>query len=65
MKKKTAIIFGVTGQDGSYLAKLLLNKKYVVHGVIRKSSSINTRRIDDIYQDNFKKKEFFIFIMEI
>ncbi|MBD1165288.1 GDP-mannose 4,6-dehydratase [Pelagibacterales bacterium SAG-MED10] len=59
MKKKTAIIFGVTGQDGSYLAKLLLNKKYVVHGVIRKSSSINTNRIDDIYQDNFKKKRVF------
>ena len=65
MKKKTAIIFGVTGQDGSYLAKLLLNKKYVVHGVIRKSSSINTNRIDDIYQDNFKKKRVFYLHYEI
>ncbi len=51
MKKKIALIFGITGQDGSYLAELLLKKKYLVHGVKRRSSSINTFRIDHIYQD--------------
>lgn len=48
---KTALITGVTGQDGAYLARLLLDKGYVVHGVKRRSSSFNTSRIDDIYQD--------------
>ena len=48
---KKALIFGVTGQDGSYLAELLIKKKYIVHGVKRRSSSINTGRIDHIYQD--------------
>ena len=51
MKKKVALIFGITGQDGSYLAELLLKKNYIVHGVKRRSSSINTKRIDHIYQD--------------
>ena len=51
MKKKVALIFGITGQDGSYLAELLLKKKYIVHGVKRRSSSINTTRVDHIYQD--------------
>ena len=51
MKKKVALIFGITGQDGSYLAEILLKKKYIVHGVKRRSSSINTSRIDHIYQD--------------
>ena len=51
MKKKVALIFGITGQDGSYLAELLLKKNYVVHGVKRRSSSINTFRVDHIYQD--------------
>ena len=46
-----ALITGITGQDGSYLAELLLRKGYEVHGVIRRSSSFNTARIDDIYQD--------------
>ena len=55
MKKKTALIFGVTGQDGSYLAEFLLNKGYVVHGVKRRSSSINTFRVDHIYQDPHEK----------
>ena len=45
---KKALIFGVTGQDGAYLSKFLLNKKYIVHGVKRRSSSFNTNRIDDI-----------------
>ena len=49
--KKKALIFGVTGQDGSYLAEFLLKRGYVVHGVKRRSSSINTKRIDHIYQD--------------
>jgi len=48
---KRALITGITGQDGSYLAELLLAKGYEVHGLIRRSSSINTRRIDHIYQD--------------
>jgi GDPmannose 4,6-dehydratase len=53
---KVALIFGITGQDGSYLAEFLLKKKYLVHGVIRRSSSINTSRIDHIYQDPHEKK---------
>ena len=55
VKKKTALIFGVTGQDGSYLAELLLSKGYIVHGVKRRSSSINTMRVDHIYQDPHEK----------
>ena len=58
--KKIALIFGVTGQDGSYLAEFLLKKKYVVHGVKRRSSSINTTRIDHIYQDPHVNKRTFI-----
>ncbi len=49
--KKVALITGITGQDGSYLAELLLSKGYEVHGVIRRASSFNTDRIDHIYQD--------------
>jgi GDPmannose 4,6-dehydratase len=60
MKKKIALIFGVTGQDGSYLSSLLLNKGYIVHGVKRRSSSINTQRIDSIYQDPHIKNRKFI-----
>ena len=60
MKKKTALIFGVTGQDGSYLASFLLTKNYVVHGVKRRSSSINTSRVDHIYQDPHIKNRNFI-----
>jgi GDPmannose 4,6-dehydratase len=48
---KTALITGVTGQDGAYLARLLLEKGYEVHGIKRRSSSFNTERIDDIYED--------------
>ena len=51
MKKKVALITGVTGQDGSYLAELLLEKGYIVHGIKRRASSFNTQRIDHIYQD--------------
>ena len=57
--KKKALIFGVTGQDGSYLAKLLLKKNYIVHGVRRRSSSFNTKRIDDIYVDPLNKASNF------
>ena len=52
---KKALIFGVTGQDGAYLSKYLLKKNYIVYGVKRRSSIINTQRIDDIYKDiNYK-----------
>jgi GDPmannose 4,6-dehydratase len=52
---KKALITGITGQDGSYLAELLLEKGYEVHGIIRRSSSFNTGRIDHIYQDPHEK----------
>ena len=51
MKKKTALITGITGQDGAYLAELLLQKGYEVHGIKRRASSFNTDRIDHLYQD--------------
>ena len=60
MKKKIALIFGVTGQDGSYLSEFLLKKNYIVHGVKRRSSSINTNRVDHIYQDPHESKRNFI-----
>jgi len=59
MKKKIALIYGVTGQDGSYLAKFLLKKGYLVHGIKRRASSFNTTRIDDIYKDRHVKKNNF------
>jgi len=55
--KKIALIFGITGQDGSYLAELLIKKGYLVHGVKRRSSSLNTSRVDHIYQDAYEKKK--------
>ena len=51
MKNKVALITGITGQDGSYLAEFLLNKNYIVHGIKRRSSSFNTDRIEHLYQD--------------
>jgi len=51
MQQKIALITGITGQDGSYLAELLLDKGYVVHGIKRRASSFNTQRVDHIYQD--------------
>lgn len=51
MLRKVALITGITGQDGSYLAELLLEKNYEVHGLIRRSSSFNTKRIDHLYED--------------
>ena len=61
LKKKVALIFGITGQDGSYLSELLLNKNYIIHGVKRRSSSVNTHRIDHLFDSlNFSNKNFFI-----
>ncbi len=61
MSQKTALITGVTGQDGAYLARLLLDKGYIVHGVKRRSSSFNTERVDDIYVDPHEKSaQFFL-----
>ena len=61
MKKKIALIFGVTGQDGAYLSKLLLKKNYKVYGIKRRSSTINTERVDDIYKDINLKSDFVLF----
>ena len=59
--KKKALITGVTGQDGSYLAEFLLKKGYQVHGMKRRSSSFNTDRIDHLYQDpHVKNRNFFL-----
>jgi len=59
--KKVALIFGITGQDGSYLTEFLLKKNYIVHGVKRRSSSPNTERIDHIFDSiNFSKKNIFL-----
>jgi GDPmannose 4,6-dehydratase len=58
--KKVALITGITGQDGAYLAELLLKKGYIVHGVKRRSSLFNTDRIDHLYQDPHVKKASFI-----
>lgn len=60
-KTKKALITGITGQDGSYLAELLLSKGYEVHGIIRRSSSFNTGRIEHLYQD-FHSKNAKIFL---
>ena len=56
MKSKIALITGITGQDGSYLAELLIRKGYKVHGIKRRSSLINTDRIDHLYQDPHEQK---------
>jgi GDPmannose 4,6-dehydratase len=61
MSKKVALITGVTGQDGSYLAEFLLEKGYEVHGIKRRASSLNTQRIDHIYQDTHEENvNFFL-----
>ena len=61
LKKKIALIFGITGQDGSYLAEFLLKKNYIIHGVKRRSSSANTERIDHLFDSlNFSNRNFFI-----
>ncbi len=58
--KKVALITGVTGQDGAYLSEFLLNKGYIVHGIKRRSSLINTERIDHIYHDPHEKSNFYL-----
>ena len=59
--RKKALIFGITGQDGSYLAEFLLKKNYIIHGVKRRSSSANTERIDHLFDSlNFSNNNFFI-----
>ena len=59
--KKTALITGITGQDGAYLAQLLLDKNYIVHGIKRRTSLINTARIDEIFNDlSHRNKDFFL-----
>ena len=61
MKRKIALITGVTGQDGAYLSELLINKNYEVHGIKRRSSSFNTSRIDHLYQDKYQENvNFFL-----
>ena len=52
---KKALITGITGQDGSYLTELLMEKGYEVHGIIRRASSFNTDRIDHLYKDRHEK----------
>ena len=54
-EEKIALITGITGQDGSYLAEFLIEKGYIVHGIKRRSSSLNTARIDHLYEDPHKK----------
>jgi GDPmannose 4,6-dehydratase len=58
MEKKVALITGITGQDGAYLAEFLLNKNYIVHGIKRRSSSFNTERIDELYELTRESKNF-------
>jgi GDPmannose 4,6-dehydratase len=60
MAKRVALITGVTGQDGAYLAELLLNKQYIVHGIKRRSSSFNTGRVDHLYQDPHEVEQRFV-----
>ena len=57
---KSALITGITGQDGAYLAEFLLEKGYQVHGIKRRASSFNTARIDHLYQDPHEKERRFI-----
>ena len=59
-KRKVALVTGITGQDGAYLAELLLEKGYTVHGIKRRSSSFNTSRIENIYQDPHVENQRFI-----
>ena len=57
---KVALITGITGQDGSYLAEFLLNKNYIVHGLKRPASSFNTERIDHLFKEIQKKNSNFV-----
>ena len=62
---KKALITGITGQDGAYLAEFLLNKGYEVHGIKRRASSFNTDRVDHLYQDPHEKEPRFFCTMVI
>lgn len=62
--QKTALITDITGQDGAYLAELLLKKGYIVHSVKRRSSSLNTNRIDHLYQDPHKDNAKFTLLVK-
>ena len=57
MDKKIALISGITGQDGSFLAEFLIEKGYEVHGILRRSSSFNTGRIEHLYLDEWVREE--------
>ena len=58
MTKKVALITGITGQDGSYLAEFLLEKGYIVHGIKRRASSFNTQRIDHLSGSTYRECKF-------
>ena len=60
MKKKVALITGITGQDGSYLTQFLLKKNYIVHGIKRRTSLINTERLDHLIDNQKYTKNLFI-----
>ncbi len=60
MHNKVALITGVTGQDGAYLAEFLLKKGYIVHGIKRRASSFNTQRVDHLYQDPHETNRNFV-----
>ena len=64
MKKKIALITGITGQDGSLLAKFLINKNYIVHGIKRRSSSFNTRESMIFIKIYMSQTQSYIYIME-
>lgn len=63
--KKVALITGITGQDGSYLTEFLLEKGYIVHGIKRRASLLNTSRVDHLYQDPHITNRDFFYIMGI
>ena len=58
--KKVALVTGITGQDGAHLARLLLDKGYIVHGIKRRSSSFNTARVDHLYRDPHEEEVNFL-----
>jgi GDP-D-mannose dehydratase len=59
---KKALITGIAGQDGSYLAELLLSKGYQIHGLVRRASTFNTRRIDHLYRDSHNGAEVHLYL---
>lgn len=61
--RKVALITGITGQDGSYLTELLISKGYQVHGIIRRSSSFNTYRIEHLYHDRHEDGSLWFFLL--